>query len=337
MRQKLPFFPLLLSTLSSIQALAWGDLGHQAVGELAERRLSPEAKRMVTAILGAEPLAVAAVFPDLVRSDARFKAFAPYHFIEIPDGMRYESMPRALVAEKNADTIISQVPAILADPAVGRERKALLLRYLVHVVGDVHQPLHVGNGFDMGANLCDIYWKDPQTGFVEHTNLHTVWDERLIDIVKDRYRRSSDVGTAKRYFSYPELLESVLLEQPAKDEAAAIAAAPVAQWYHESQNARAALYPDTDPVASPMERNYCKYVDPNTHKVVNGAFKESKIPSLGLPYAKQQLVVLKRQIFAGGVRLGALLNKIAGDFKGNAVENLSFDEILEAGKLKNPK
>src|SRR6185437_16951518 len=151
-REKLVVIALAL-VLSNL-AFAWGDLGHQAVGEIAERNLTPEAKKMVQSILGVEPMAVAATFPDKVRSDPRFKDFTPYHFLEIPDGYDYENMPASERAEKDAHTIISQVPALLKDPKVSRDRKMTLLRYLIHVVGDVHQPLHVGNARDMGANLC---------------------------------------------------------------------------------------------------------------------------------------------------------------------------------------
>src|SRR4051812_2098917 len=71
-------------------AYAWGDLGHQAIAEIAERRLDADGRALVFSIVGADPLAYAAIFPDVVRSDGRYMdygtGFADYHFFEIPPG-----------------------------------------------------------------------------------------------------------------------------------------------------------------------------------------------------------------------------------------------------------
>ena len=83
----------ILSVLSAASltfaqnAFAWGNVGHETVAEIAERFISEDTKNFVQKILGPEPLSVAATFPDQVRSDERFKGFAPYHFVEIPDGV----------------------------------------------------------------------------------------------------------------------------------------------------------------------------------------------------------------------------------------------------------
>src|SRR5687768_16063144 len=95
---------LALGILSySSFAHAWGELGHQVMGEIAEKILSqdPRAKQALTRVLGVEPRAIAAAWPDEVRDDERFKPFAPYHFISIgADGKSHD--------EKNAHTILEQ-------------------------------------------------------------------------------------------------------------------------------------------------------------------------------------------------------------------------------------
>ncbi len=88
---------------------AWGDLGHQTVAEIAQRRLSPKAKLMISDILGHGPLAEAATFPDLVRSDKDFNKFAAFHFIEIDhQGPSYDLDKNK--PKHDANAIIANVP-----------------------------------------------------------------------------------------------------------------------------------------------------------------------------------------------------------------------------------
>ncbi|RYZ77032.1 MAG: hypothetical protein EOP05_03200, partial [Proteobacteria bacterium] len=79
-------------SLWSNAASAWGDRGHEIVGQIAEESVKPTTRDWVRGILGLEPLAVASTFPDHVRSDARFSNdFAEYHYCEIPTGSNYDS------------------------------------------------------------------------------------------------------------------------------------------------------------------------------------------------------------------------------------------------------
>jgi hypothetical protein len=157
------------------RAYGWGDLGHEVVGAIAEGALKPATHNFVRGILGVEPLAVAATWPDHARGDSRFgqKAtspdsednnphnFANYHFCEIPNGFSYTSKP--MREKKDCYGAITGATQLLIDKShqYTRAEKMIALRYLVHIIGDVHQPLHVGNGHDLGANLCQILlWDD---------------------------------------------------------------------------------------------------------------------------------------------------------------------------------
>lgn len=176
----------------SVSAYPWGDLGHSTVGYIADYKLSKRARNLVYQILGPEPLAVAAVFPDHVRSDNRYNGFVLYHYIEIKLGKRYADLKVADRADKDADTIISEVPEMLMDKKLSREQKMILLRYFIHIVGDVHQPLHVGNGLDRGGNLCDIKWVNPMTGKTETDNLHSFWDDKIMTYMEEDFLKGAD-------------------------------------------------------------------------------------------------------------------------------------------------
>lgn len=166
---------LALMLVVTSQASAYGPTGHRIIAELAMRHMTPEARAAVEAILGDEFMAEAATWPDEMRSNpSEFfqREASPYHYINLPDGVSYED------SEKNpagdAITALAKFTATLKDDAASADEKALALRYIIHLVGDLHMPLHAGRSSDRGGNRIDVVW------FEEITNLHTVWDERLI-------------------------------------------------------------------------------------------------------------------------------------------------------------
>ncbi|MCK0068875.1 S1/P1 nuclease [Kordiimonas laminariae] len=167
------FAALMLITSA---ATAYGPTGHRVIAELAFRHLSPEARAAVEAILGDELMAEASTWPDEMRSSPEefFRRTANvYHYINLPDGVTYEE------SEKNpggdALTALENFTKVVKDENASKEDKALALRFIIHIVGDLHQPLHAGRSEDRGGNRIDVAW------FGEMSNLHKVWDEDLID------------------------------------------------------------------------------------------------------------------------------------------------------------
>lgn len=156
--------------------LAWGQLGHRVIGELAEERISGRTAAEIELILGEEDLAEASTWADEQRSNpAPFwqEEAGPYHYVTVPKDETYA----AIGAPEEGDALIAleRFAATVRNPNVSREEKALALRFIVHIVGDVHQPLHAGNGTDRGGNDVKALWFD------EETNLHSVWDSRMIE------------------------------------------------------------------------------------------------------------------------------------------------------------
>jgi hypothetical protein len=162
-------------------ALAWGDLGHRVIGELAERRLSPETRAQVRALLAGEPeptLASAATWPDAAREQPEYSWSAPLHYVRIHDAAcRYDA---ARDCARGA-CIVAAIPRYartLADRDLSREQRAEALKFLTHFVGDVHQPLHSGHRPDKGGNEFQISLRLPGKR-PQATHLHAIWDHFL--------------------------------------------------------------------------------------------------------------------------------------------------------------
>ena len=151
---------------------AWGNTGHRIVGKIAEERLSNKAKRQIRNIIGHHDLAYISIWADKIKSDPNWKHAYDWHYATIPDGEVYEAgkHPGQLIEKINEFSTI----AISSKSDLKQKKQAI--KWLVHLVGDLHQPLHVGNGNDRGGNDVKVKW------FGEATNLHKVWDEKLFEI-----------------------------------------------------------------------------------------------------------------------------------------------------------
>ena len=170
----------VLAALASIcacqHAAAWGLIGHRVTGAIAEKYLSLESRAAIRDILGpSEGLAERATWPDFMRSsdDPFWKDKSPpLHYVTVPKGKKYSEV--GAPPEGDAVTGLQQFSEVLKNPAASIESRRTALRFVVHIIGDLHQPLHNGNGTDRGGNDVEVKF------FGENTNLHSVWDEGLI-------------------------------------------------------------------------------------------------------------------------------------------------------------
>lgn len=205
-------------------ALAWGPTGHRITGALAERHLAPRARAGVMEILGSESLEEASTWPDHMRSAPglfwRVTA-SPWHYVTVPDGRRWRDQPPP--AEGDALTALDRFARTLRDPAASRADKALALRFIIHIVGDLAQPLHVGRPGDRGGNDVKVRF------FGRETNLHAVWDGDLID-----HERLSFSEWAAR-----------LDRRLTPDQLRAWSSPDPEQWIDDAVAIRASLYPES--------------------------------------------------------------------------------------------
>jgi len=162
-----------LLTVGAAPAYGWGRTGHRVIAAIADQNLSGLVRANVRAILGTESLDEAATWPDEMRSDPDpfwQKTATPWHYVTIA-GHEYDVAP----PEGDAITALRRFTAILRDPSASLKDRQLALRFVVHLVGDLHQPLHTGNGTDRGGNDVKVTFDG------RPTNLHSVWDSGLVD------------------------------------------------------------------------------------------------------------------------------------------------------------
>jgi hypothetical protein len=159
--------------LAPAPALAWGKTGHRAVASIADGHLSGLARANVRQILGSESLDEASTWPDEMRSNpSEFwqRTANPWHYVTVA-GFTYDKAP----PEGDALTALQRFSATLRNPNASRADRELALHFIVHIIGDLHQPLHVGRPGDRGGNDVKVKW------FGRDTNLHAVWDSAMVD------------------------------------------------------------------------------------------------------------------------------------------------------------
>lgn len=209
------FFSLLL--LAPSNETMWGKNGHRAVGDIASDYLSEDARRAVDRVLGMESMAIASTWMDEIRSDSTYDYTQDWHWVTIPDGMTYEETPK----NPNGD-IINAIRTITADLKEGNlttQEEAEKLKMLIHLVGDIHMPLHVGTGEDRGGNDVRVEW------FWDSSNLHRVWDSGMID---------------ESQLSYSELSKSI--NHPTKQQVEMWQNGDLLDWARESMELRNEVY-----------------------------------------------------------------------------------------------
>lgn len=155
-------------------ALAWGPAAHRAAADLAERRLCEPARQEVRSLLGDESLADASVWPDTVRADPRWKHTADWHYADIRD---HEPVSRTRRGDRGRLLLaIPEQLEVVFDPQAARPARRDALRFVAHLVVDLHQPLHVGRPSDKGGNTIDVWLGE------RRMNLHQVWDSGLLGL-----------------------------------------------------------------------------------------------------------------------------------------------------------
>ena len=158
--------------LFSVSVYSWGPTGHRVVGLIAERHLTKKAKKKIDQILNNETLAEVSTFMDFIRADNTKRHMTPWHYMTIPDGSTYEDA--GTPEEGDVYVTINRLIDELKSKKLTEENEAFAIKCLVHLIGDLHQPLHVGNGEDKGGNDVDVEF------FWSKSNLHRVWDSGIV-------------------------------------------------------------------------------------------------------------------------------------------------------------
>lgn len=169
----------LVFLLASVQhATAWGAIGHYVIGKLAEWQMKPATVQRVEQILKQESISGVGVWMDNIRSDSNYEYTYTWHWVTTVDG---EYDPE--IQEKTGDAYeaFMRIKANLKKGGLSPEEERDQLRMLIHIVGDLHQPFHVGKPGDRGGNDVKVRF------FNKQTNIHAVWDSDLIESKRMSY------------------------------------------------------------------------------------------------------------------------------------------------------
>ncbi len=212
----------LVSNFTFANDMYWSKTGHRVVGEVAEQHLSKKAKRAIEDLLEGESLAAVANFGDEIKSDRAYRKFSAWHYVNIPFGKTYEEI------EKNeyGDLVqgVNTCLEIIKDENSSKEDKAFYLKFLVHLIGDLHQPMHVGRVEDKGGNDIQLQW------FGNGTNLHRVWDSNMID--------ENGMSFTELATEYPEM---------SKEQIKFLQSGSLLDWVEESHQLAEKVYASVEP------------------------------------------------------------------------------------------
>jgi len=203
------FIGLLISSITFATNPVWGPTGHRATGKVAENHLTKRAKKKIDKLLKGESLAFVSTYGDEIKSDKKYNQFYTWHYVNMPLDSQYED------AKKNPKgdlvTGINTCISVLKDKHSTDDDKAFYLRMLVHLIGDLHQPMHIGRKEDKGGNTIQVQW------FGKGTNLHRVWDTDMIE---------------EWNMSYLELADNT--EDLSKEQVKSIQQGNVIDWVHDT-------------------------------------------------------------------------------------------------------
>ena len=169
--QSVIIFALLIIPL---YCFPWGADGHKIAVYIAESYLTPEVREQIKNLLGDDSLTSVATWADEVKKEPAYKDTRTMHYVNVKQGMEKFDLERDCSDNKCVVSAILKYKEVLLNKDASKKDKVDALKFLIHFVGDIHQPLHVGLAKDYGGN-------DIRVEFMQNfTNLHRLWDSGLI-------------------------------------------------------------------------------------------------------------------------------------------------------------
>lgn len=295
-------FFICLVTATALALISWGYVGHQTVARIAENHLTPQAKAAVKSLLGKELITKIASWADEVRNDPEYKSTASWHFLNLPLGLDRAAFDKAVKSQsqENVYTAILAQEKILSDKDASREQKIIALKFLVHFIGDAHQPMHISRAEDKGGNTIQLQYEN------KGTNLHSLWDSRMID---------------KEGLSYSELASKVDHATPQILRQGEITDPLV--WVWESYQISSKLYPEIEKNNKLGQDYYQAHIG-----IVN-----ERLELAGLRLAAVLNALLKNAVIPAGAAPAVTTTEIATTSAAPAVKIEAKDAASYTGKL----
>lgn len=270
------------SLLAPATLRAWGGEGHQIVALIAEAHLTLEANEGIRQLLGGDVFisdAEVASWADQIRRERGRPSTSSWHYVNVPlEAAGYDARRDSPKTTDIIEATASQVAAI-SDTTLPTDERAEALKFVVHFIGDMHQPLHCADRGDRGGNSTPVYLLKAEG---KPSNLHTVWDTLLLKTIK----------RGERVAPYADRLNAAITEEQMKEWRSGD---PI-KWVNEGHEiARKTVYAGVPvPAANAGE---LITTDPSTVPVLDQAHVDAATP------------VIERQLQRAGIRLAMVLNK----------------------------
>lgn len=305
-------FGLSLSFAVLPPALAWGCKGHQTVALIAEKHLKPETREWVVKVLSENPIdpklkrycgettrdamADASTWADDVRGERKN---GPWHYIDIPRGSKRGALEQYCGRAGCVTSAITEQLAVLKDKHADMGKRADALRYLIHFVGDLHQPLHTVTNADEGGNCVPLSYLRRKPHEQNHSfspNLHSLWDTAIPE-------RDAEGADAREY---ADTLDDLFSAEIAGWEKSGI---HLDEWVWEGYDfAETVAYGDLTPKI-PLEPNVA--VDSCSGDNNIGERMLQLDIKAGEAYQEKAAIVARKRMEEAGVRLAMILNDTA--------------------------
>ena len=258
--------------LNATNAFAWGPKGHDIVAAIAEQHLTRKAKKNISKLLDGKSIVYYSSWMDNIQNspywENGYNQTKTWHYANVDEGHTYQTM------EKNENGDVVNKMEMLTDAMINRydeltdSMKVDYLKMIIHMVGDLHCPMHAGRLSDRGGNNPKVKW------FGQPTNLHSVWDSRMID--------------SARKWNYTEWVDQLDIHN--RKYRKSITAGDYEDWFTTTVTNAAKIY------------DYVEAISEN--------LPEEELPNLSYQFVYDFSPMLEEQLLLGGYRLAHVLNTI---------------------------
>jgi hypothetical protein len=293
--------------------VAWGAAGHRTVAAVAEKHLLPNVSRVVSVFLGSEKMTDVASWADEVRNQTEYKNTAPWHFVNLPLGLGHDEFVNYVkgLSNDNIYTAILKSEATLEDNLASVKARQDALKFLIHLVGDAHQPMHISRKEDKGGNTIQVRFDG------KGTNLHSLWDGKLID---------------HEHLSDAEML--AVCDKATPGEIKQWQSDSPMQWLWESYQLSSQLYKDVEANKKIDEAYYVKWI-PVIHKRINQA--GIRLASELNRILKNQRVEITNVVLSPPPPVSQSANSSAVQVELKDLPNMISKEVVTQGKVYGMK
>lgn len=210
--------------LNATNAFAWGAKGHDIVAAIAEQHLTRKAKKNISKLLDGKSIVYYSSWMDNIQNspywENGYNQTKTWHYANVDKGMTYQTMPK-----NPSGDVLTGLEFLTRELTENYDNltdsmRVDYLKMIVHMVGDLHCPMHAGRLSDRGGNGMKVRW------FGQNTNLHSIWDSKMID--------------SARKWSYSEWVEH--LDRTSRKYKKSIMRGTYEEWFMDTVTGAASLY-----------------------------------------------------------------------------------------------